>query len=95
MHLSSFETDKPRPLGAPCWQYAQFMADGEKLNLLVTYRSHDYFLKALGNFVGLSRFLTFVCKKTGHLVGSLTCISTYASLNNQKTKTKRLLATLV
>ena len=91
LHLSTFETDKPRPQGAPCWQYAQFMADGDKLNLLVTYRSHDYFLKALGNFVGLSRLLTFVCKKTGHIIGSLTCISTYANLNSQKTKTIRLL----
>lgn len=92
LHLSSIETDKPRPQGGPCWQFAEFMADGDKLNLLVTYRSHDYFLKALGNFVGLSRLLTFVCKKTDHLVGTLTCISTYAYLNKHKTKTERLLA---
>lgn len=95
LHVSSFETDRPRPLGAPCWQYAQFMADGDRLELLVAYRSHDYFLKALGNFVGLSRFLTFVCNKTGHTVGSLTCVSTYAYLNNHRPRTKRLLETAI
>lgn len=95
LHVSSVETDKPRPLGAPCWQYAQFMADGDRLELLVAYRSHDYFLKALGNFVGLSRLLSFVCKKTGHTIGSLTCVSTYAYLNNHRVRTKQLLETTI
>ncbi len=90
MHVSSSDLDKPRPQGAPCWQYGQFMVDDGKLELTVVYRSHDYYTKALGNFLGLSRLLTFVCSKTGHEIGSLTCLSTYAFLTNRK-KVKNLL----
>jgi hypothetical protein len=92
MHVSSSALDKPKPLGAPCWQYGQFMADDGKLELTVVYRSHDYYSKALGNFLGLSRLLTFVCSKTGHEVGSLTCLSTYAFLGQHRTKVKQLLS---
>lgn len=92
VHLSSMERERPRPQGGPCWQYGQFMADGGKLHLTVAYRSHDYFNKALGNFVGLSRLLTYVCSKTGHTVGTLTCMSTYAFLGPHRGKTSRLLS---
>ena len=92
LHVSSSELDKPRPQGGPCLQYAQFMANGEKIELTVVYRSHDYFSKALGNFLGLSRLLTYVCRKTSHEVGSLSCLSTYAFLGPNRTKAKQLLS---
>ncbi len=40
LHLSSPELDNPRTMGAPCWQYAQFIrsADGE-LSMSAVYRS--------------------------------------------------------
>lgn len=91
IHISSAEVDKPRPQGGPCWRYGQFMADGDRLSLAAVYRSHDYFHKALGNFVGLSRLLSYVCSKTGHSVGTLTCHSTYAFLGTRKAATARLL----
>jgi hypothetical protein len=91
IHISSAEVDRPRPQGGPCWQYGQFMADGDTLSLAAVYRSHDYFHKALGNFVGLSRLLTYVCSKTGHSVGTLTCLSTYAFLGNRRALTATLL----
>lgn len=93
VHLSSAQTDRPRPQGGPCWQYGQFMADDDRLSLLAVYRSHDYFQKALGNFAGLSRLLTYVCSKTGHTVGTLTCVSTYAFLSPHRTATATLLQT--
>ena len=93
VHLSSAELDSPRPLGAPCWQYAQFIRnDDDVLSLSAVYRSHDYFQKALGNFVGLTRLLRFVCEHTGMKPGTLTCLSTYASLQAEKVKTRKLLA---
>lgn len=91
IHTSSAEVDRPRPQGGPCWQYGQFMADGDTLSLAAVYRSHDYFHKALGNFVGLSRLLSYVCSKTGHSVGTLTCFSTYAFLGPRRAATATLL----
>jgi hypothetical protein len=91
IHLSSAETDRPRPQGGPCWQYCQLMADHGVLSMTAVYRSHDYFQKALGNFVGLGRLLAYVCSKTGHEMGSLTCVSTYAFLGSQRNSVSRLL----
>lgn len=91
VHTCSPETDRPRPQGGPCWQYGQFMADGGRLSLTAVYRSHHYFLKALGNFVGLSRLLAYVCLKTGHQPGTLTFLSTYAFLGNYRTAAEKLL----
>jgi thymidylate synthase len=92
VHLSSTELDNPRPLGAPCWQYAQFIRNSDsELSLSALYRSHDYFQKALGNFIGLTRLLKFVCYHSGMQPGTLTCFSTYASLQSQQAKTRQLL----
>jgi thymidylate synthase len=94
IHLSSAQLDNPRPLGAPCWQYGQFIrTDDEVLSLSVMYRSHDYFQKALGNFLGLARLLAFVCHHTGQTPGTLTCLSTYAYVGATKAQAKALLAT--
>jgi thymidylate synthase len=93
MHLSAANVDNPRPLGAPCWQYGQFIRTGDDdLSLSVMYRSHDYFQKALGNFLGLTRLLLFVCRHTKQTPGTLTCLSTYAYLGGSKAQTKALLA---
>lgn len=80
LHLSSPALDKPRPQGAPCWQYGQFVRSGNStLSLTAVYRSHDYFAKALGNLAGLRRLLLFVCQRAELEVGTLTCVSTVAS----------------
>lgn len=92
VHLSSAELDNPRHMGAPCWQYAQFIRNGDDvLSLSAVYRSHDYFQKALGNFLGLTRLLRFICEHSGMRPGTLTCLSTYASLQSQKAKTRQLI----
>jgi len=92
LHLSSTDLDNPRPRGGPCLQYVQFIRNEDKvLSLSAVYRSHDYFQKALGNFVGLTRLLRFVCNHSGMQPGTLTCLSTYASLQNQQAKTRQLL----
>lgn len=93
MHLSSPELDAPRWMGAPCWQYAEFLrTDDNTLSLTAAYRSHDYYLKALGNFVGLTRLLKFVCRHTSMTEGNLTCLSVYAHLQGRAAETRRLLA---
>jgi hypothetical protein len=93
MHLSSPELDRPRTIGAPCWQYAEFTrTDTDTLSMTVAYRSHDYFLKALGNFIGLIRLLKFVCRHTAMSEGTLTCLSVYAHLQGRVKATRQLLA---
>lgn len=92
LHLSSAEVDNPKTLGAPCWQYAQFIRNEDNtLSMVAVYRSHDYFQKALGNLVGLIRLLRFVCHHSRMTPGTLTCLSTYATLQGQKENTRRLL----
>ena len=92
LHLSGAHLDTPRPLGAPCWQYGQFIrTDNNILSLSVVYRSHDYFEKALGNFLGLARLLRFVCRHTHQTPGTLTCLSIYAHLNGKRARTRELL----
>ncbi|MEQ1852741.1 MAG: thymidylate synthase [Chthoniobacteraceae bacterium] len=93
LHLSSAELDNPRLRGGPCWQYGQFIRTGdEEMSLVAVYRSHDYFQKALGNFVGLNRLLRFVCHHAGMKPGTLTCLSTFAHLQAERTKTRQLLS---
>lgn len=85
LHLASPEYDLPRAQGQPCWHYGEFLREGdETLSLLAVYRSHDYFLKALGNFIGLSRLLRFVADSTGLERGRLVCVSSYATLGCSK-----------
>ena len=92
VHLSSAALDSPRPLGAPCWQYGQFVrSEDNRLSLVAVYRSQDYFQKALGNFVGLIRLLRFVCQRARMEMGTLTCLSTFATLQNKKGKTRQLI----
>ena len=93
VHLSSAELDNPRLRGGPCWQYGQFIRSGDdEMSLVAVYRSHDYFQKALGNFVGLNRLLRFVCRHSGMKPGTLTCLSTFAHLQGERTKTRQLLS---
>lgn len=91
IHFSSADTDRPRPLGAPCLQYVQFTVDDGALSLTAMYRSHDYYYKALGNLLGLARLLSYVAFKTEHSVGSLTCLSTYAFVDAPRAKVTRLI----
>jgi hypothetical protein len=78
-HLSSPETDALRPLGAPCLQYIELCAQHDgSVDLFACYRSHDYFEKALGNFIGLSRLLNFLCRHASRKPGRLVCHSVYA-----------------
>ncbi|MDB5986120.1 MAG: hypothetical protein JWR16_1173 [Nevskia sp.] len=79
MHASSAETDNLRPRGGPCLQYVQFNCPTRRtMSLTAVYRNHDYCNKALGNFFGLNRLLTFVCSETGRIASSVTCLSIHA-----------------
>ena len=85
MHVSSIDYDSnTRIIGNPCLQYIQFAQVGNSLNLTAVYRNHDFLTKALGNYIGLTRLLEFVCDNTNSQIGSVTCHSIHYYLNNRK-----------
>ncbi len=92
-HLSSPETDSIRPRGGPCWHYGELLcADKNSAELVVVYRNHDYFNKALGNFLALSRLLRFVCGETHRKPMRLVCHSARAYFDATKGDLEKLLA---
>jgi thymidylate synthase len=90
-HLSSPETDGPRKLGGPCWHYGELSIRDGKIDFSVVYRSRDYFGKTLGNFIGLSRLLSFICEETGMEPGIMTCHSIWAFLDSTKKQAEEIL----
>ena len=94
LHLSSPETDLPRPLGGPCLQLLQLHAKDGRLDVTAIYRNHDYFNKALPNFIGLGGLLEFICKATDRQVGSLTCHSGHAYSSAGKLALRRLVESI-
>ncbi|PRQ02033.1 hypothetical protein [Enhygromyxa salina] len=72
---------EPNPANGPCLSHLsmKFSSD-RKLHLAAIYRSHFYAQKALGNLLGLSRLMAFVCEQTGLEPGRLLCVSTHARL---------------
>ena len=92
LHLSSANIDKPRRIGAPCWQFAEFLwRDDGVVDLVAVYRNHDYFAKALGNFVGLGRMLQFVCDAATKTPGKLICHSVHAYHSGSKAQMRTLI----
>lgn len=78
-HLSTPARDTPRTRGGPCWQFGEIVwHPGNRLDLVVVYRNHDFFNKALGNFIGLGQLLNFICTASGKTPGRLLCQSVHA-----------------
>lgn len=92
-HLSTPARDTPRTRGGPCWQFGEIVwHPGGRLDLVVVYRNHDFFNKALGNFIGLGQLLNFICAASGKTPGRLLCHSVHA-YNGGTVKALRALAT--
>lgn len=90
-HLSSPEIDKPRTRGAPCWHFGELLWKPDDLiDFVVVYRNHDYFNKALGNFIALGQLLNFICTQSGKTPGSLICHSVHAYSGATKGKVLQL-----
>ncbi|HWZ16940.1 MAG TPA: hypothetical protein VNW95_17010 [Mucilaginibacter sp.] len=85
MHVSSVDYDSnTRIMGNPCLQYVQFAQVGNILNLSAVYRNHDFLTKALGNYLGLTHLLKFVCDQTNSNMGTVTCHSIHYYLKNRR-----------
>ena len=53
------------------------------------YRNHYYIEKLLGNLIGLGRLLQFVGEESGIATGSLTVLSTHATVDVKNGKWNR------
>jgi thymidylate synthase len=91
-HLSSPAIDAPKTRGGPCWQFAEILWGTEDvLDLVVTYRNHDFFNKVLGNFIGLGRLLEFICTESGKQPGKLICHSVHAYYDSSQHQLRSLI----
>lgn len=92
-HLSTPARDTPRPRGGPCWHFGEIVwHQGNRLDLVAVYRNHDFFNKALGNFIGLGQLLNFICAASGKTPGRLLCHSVHAYNGSTVEALRRLAA---
>lgn len=75
-------SDRNMYMGSPCLSHLTFKIIKERLDMTAIYRSHYYAERALGNLVGLAQLQRYVAEESGFLPGALTCISTYAKLDD-------------
>ncbi len=73
--------DRHMYLGSPCLSHLTFKLINERLDMTAIYRSHYYAERALGNLIGLAQLQRYVAEESGFDLGSLTCISSYAKLD--------------
>jgi hypothetical protein len=83
IHLhTGLPMDGIRKIGGPCLQivtiHAERKATGYSLSACALYRNHDFFEKALGNYIGLGNLLGFLAECSEMSVGQLHVISGHA-----------------
>jgi hypothetical protein len=77
--LSIRVPDKDRNvMGFPCLSHVSLTLKGTQVHLAAVYRNQHFIRKALGNYLGLSRLLAFVCREVNREPGSLTCLAAHA-----------------
>ena len=83
-------TDSNRTMGAPCLNYITVQIESNEGNrivsLLAVYRNHDFRQRAFGNYWGLCELLKYICNETDSLLGSITCLSSHAYVDKDKSK---------
>ena len=75
-HTSAPTLDTIKPIGSPRLQYVEILwGRDDKIDLIAVYRNHDFFKKALGNYIGLGRLLQFICNEARKEPGRIVCHS--------------------
>lgn len=79
-------------MGAPCLNYIAIQTEKTSsrnnmkiINMLAVYRNHDFTRRTYGNYFGLCNLLKYIANETNSQVGTLTCVSSHASVTNYKT----------
>jgi thymidylate synthase len=83
-----------RRLGSPCLNYiAVQLSPGSPalVGLMAVYRNHDFLTRAYGNYWGLCNLVHFFANETGLNPGPLTCISSHAFVDRERTLLRQFL----
>jgi len=86
------------PYGGQCLSFLSFhLKSGSPKTLLLTaqYRNHYYVEKLLGNLIGLGRLMSYVASETSTKVGSLTVLSTHATIDMPLPCTRQDVSSLI
>jgi len=59
----------------PCMSHLAFHLDGDRVDCLAIYRSHDLIDKAYGNYLGLAQLQEYVAGQAGFLPGELAVLA--------------------
>lgn len=88
MVISYPQKDVKRMMGAPCLNYitvqVELIDSVRYINLLAVYRNHDFRIRAYGNYYGLGKLIEYIATETRSRVGTLTCVSSHAYIDNDK-----------
>lgn len=94
MVIPQVGAESNKKMGSPCLNYVTIQVEKEGnakiINLLAVYRNHDYRERTFGNYWGLCDLLKYICNETDSTVGSVTCISSHAYVENNKTELLRI-----
>ena len=74
----------------PCMSHLAFHLDGDRLDCLATYRSHDVIDKAYGNYLGLAQLQEYLALRSGFTPGELAILAGRAFITTAKRTYPRL-----
>lgn len=81
-----YRCEREAIMNFPCLSHISLTLMKKRLHLTALYRNQHFIRKAYGNYLGLSRLLSFLCQEVGCEPGELTCIASHADaeINSQK-----------
>jgi thymidylate synthase len=80
VNIYSEEHDRKIKRGFPCMSHLAFQLDGDRVDCLATYRSHDMVKKAYGNYLGLAELQRYVAHQSGFEPGELSILAGHAAI---------------
>lgn len=74
----------------PCMSHLAYHVDGDRLDCLATYRSHDLIDKAYGNYLGLAQLQEYLAEESGFVPGELAVLAGRAFITTPARHNARL-----
>lgn len=71
INIYNEQKDTRQTRSFPCMSHLAFHVDGDRVDCLATYRSHDLVDKAYGNYLGLAQLQDYVARRAGFVPGEL------------------------